>query len=194
MHVSTAVNANKKRGTFKAHKEAAEAYVEKCKAAKQAKAALAVLNAATSEDEKSSKKASQKTREGMVLDDAPDPELCVEYQAVYKKAKIAAETAKNNRESAATEMFQFYANLLSTDIKCTWNKIVKEQMEADPFKDLQGVSRKGSRGLSRESFNDCMMFHLLTVFPTTRLCKKNTTFPTCSRSPSGLAYVNLYSA
>ncbi len=63
------------------------------------------------------------------------------------------------------EMFQFYANLLSVDAKYTWNKIVKEQMESDPFKDLQGISRKGPRGLSCESFNDCMMFHLLIVFP-----------------------------
>jgi hypothetical protein len=38
-------------------------------------------------------------------------------------------------------------------------------MEADPFKDLQGLSRKGPRGLLRESFDDCVMFHLLTVFP-----------------------------
>jgi hypothetical protein len=38
-------------------------------------------------------------------------------------------------------------------------------MEADPFKDLQGVSRKGPRGLLRESFDDCVMFYLLTVFP-----------------------------
>jgi hypothetical protein len=38
-------------------------------------------------------------------------------------------------------------------------------MEADPFKDLQGVSKKGPRGLTRESFNSCVMFHLLTVFP-----------------------------
>ncbi len=37
-------------------------------------------------------------------------------------------------------------------------------METDPFKDLQGVSRKGPRRLSRESFNNCVMFHLLTVF------------------------------
>ncbi len=27
------------------------------------------------------------------------------------------------------------------------------------------MSRKGPRGLSRESFNDCIKFHLLTVFP-----------------------------
>jgi hypothetical protein len=61
-------------------------------------------------------------------------------------------------------MFQFYANLLSANAKFAWNKIVKEQMEADPFKDLQGMSRKGLRGLLRESFNNCVMFHLLTVF------------------------------
>jgi hypothetical protein len=62
-------------------------------------------------------------------------------------------------------MLQFYANLLSSDAKYAWNKIVREQMEADPFKDLQGVSSKGPRGLSHESFDECVMFHLLTVFP-----------------------------
>jgi hypothetical protein len=56
-------------------------------------------------------------------------------------------------------------NLLSLDAKYVWNKIVKEQTEADLFKDLQGVSKKGPRGITRESFNDCIMFHLLTVFP-----------------------------
>ncbi len=62
-------------------------------------------------------------------------------------------------------MFQVYANLLSADVKYVWNKIVKEQTETDPYKDLQGVSRKGPRGLSCKSFDDCMMFHLLTMFP-----------------------------
>jgi hypothetical protein len=62
-------------------------------------------------------------------------------------------------------MFQFYANLLSSDAKYAWNKIVWEQMEADPFKDLQGVSRKGQRRLLCELFDECIMFHLLAVFP-----------------------------
>jgi hypothetical protein len=62
-------------------------------------------------------------------------------------------------------MFQFYANLLSLDAKYAWNKIVWEQTEADTFKDLQGMSRKGPSGLLRESFDQCLMFHLLTVFP-----------------------------
>ncbi len=78
--------------------------------------------------------------------DAPALELCVDYQAIFDKATFAKETAKNKREAAATKMFQFYANLLSLDAKYAWNKIVKEQTEADLFKDLQGVSRKGPKG------------------------------------------------
>jgi hypothetical protein len=114
---------------------------------------------------KASEKALQKTKEGAALANAPAPELHAEYQADYQKTKFAAETAKNKREAAATKMFQFYANLLSLDAKYAWNKIVKEQTEADPFKDCQGMSRKVPRRLLRESFDDCIMFHFLAVFP-----------------------------
>jgi hypothetical protein len=43
MHVSTALDGIKKRGTFKAYKEACKAYVEQREVAKQAKAALPYL-------------------------------------------------------------------------------------------------------------------------------------------------------
>jgi hypothetical protein len=82
--------------------------------------------------------------------DAPAQSLRKEYKALNKKAVLAKETAKSQKEAAATKMFQFYANLMSLDAKYTWNKIVREQMEADPFKDLKGMSRKGPRGLSWE--------------------------------------------
>ncbi len=101
----------------------------------------------------------------MAPSDASAPELCEEYKVIYKKAILAKETAKNQKDAAATKMFQFYANLLSSDAKYAWNKIVLEQMDMDPYKDLKGVSRKGPRGLLQESFDDCIMFHLLTVFP-----------------------------
>jgi hypothetical protein len=45
MHVSTALNAIKKRGTFKAYKEAVEAYVKQRNVVMQAKAALVLLPA-----------------------------------------------------------------------------------------------------------------------------------------------------
>ncbi len=62
-------------------------------------------------------------------------------------------------------MFQFYANLLSVDAKYTWNKIIQEQMQSDPYTDLQAVSKKGPRGLLCKALDDCVMFQLLTVFP-----------------------------
>jgi hypothetical protein len=150
--------------------------VEQHEAVKHAMATQELLTAPVSKGEKtsetaskkSSKKASekalQKTKEDAALANAPVSELHAEFQSDYDKAKSAAETAKKSRKAPATKMFLFYANLLSLDAKFAWNKIVKEQMEADPFKDLQGVSRKGPRGLLRESINVCVTFHLLTVF------------------------------
>jgi hypothetical protein len=63
-------------------------------------------------------------------------------------------------------MFQLYSNLQSVNAKYVWNKIVHEQSASDPYKDLQGCSKKGPRGLLHQSFNDCVMFHLLTIFPS----------------------------
>jgi hypothetical protein len=129
MHVSRALDAIKKWGSFKAYKEAIKAYVEQHKAAKQAKAALALLATPASKGKKTSKKSSKKTsekaskkdKEGAALADTPAPELHMEYQADYKKAKFAAEIAKNKRKAAVTELFQFYANLLSLDAKYAWD-------------------------------------------------------------------------
>ncbi len=184
MHVSSALNVIKKRGTFKAYKEAHEASVEQHEVAKQAKANISLFTTPTRDSKKANKKwtekasekasgknrsekekASQKTKEGMASSNPPAPDLCEEYKALYKKVVLAKETAKSQKEATATKMFQFYANLLSSDAKYTWNIIVREQTEADPFKDLIGVSRKGPRRLLRESFNNCITFHLFTVFP-----------------------------
>ncbi len=66
--------------------------------------------------------------------------------------------AKNRAELAANDMFKLYANLQSIDAKYA---------ASDPYTDLQGCTKKGPRGLSRKSFDDCVMFHLLTVFPNT---------------------------
>jgi hypothetical protein len=62
-------------------------------------------------------------------------------------------------------MFQLYANLLSVNARYAWNKIVHTQTKANPCTELQGLTRKGPRGMSRKSFEDCVIFHLLTVFP-----------------------------
>jgi hypothetical protein len=184
MHVSSGLDTIKKPGTFKAYKEAQGAYVEQRDVAKQAKADMNLFTTPTSKGKKATKKgtekaskeasgmnrsekekASQKTKEGMAPSYTPAPDLCKEYKVIYKKAILAKETNKNQKDAAATKMFQFYTNLLSLDVKYAWSKIVREQTEADLYKDLKGVSKKGPRGLLRESFNNCIMFYLLTVFP-----------------------------
>jgi hypothetical protein len=91
--------------------------------------------------------------------------LCAETKADLKIALEAVAEATTQRDKAATDMFQLYRNLLSANTRYAWNKIVQEQTEANPYTDLQGLTRKGPRGMSRKSFEDCVMFHLLTVFP-----------------------------
>jgi hypothetical protein len=66
---------------------------------------------------------------------------------------------------AASKMFSFYSNLLSPESKYGWNKIVSEQTESDPYVNLQGDTLEGPKGMSHQSFHNCVMFHLLTTFP-----------------------------
>ncbi len=75
-----------------------------------------------------------------------------------------------------------------------WNKIVWEKTEADPFKDLQGMSRKVPRGLSWEAFGNCVMFHLLNVFPNNAAEQKKYYLSNMLKKPQKVAYVSLYSA
>jgi hypothetical protein len=155
MHVTSALNAIKKWGTFKAYKEAYEAYVEQKEAAREAKANLQLFATTASKGKKADKKgtektsveasgknrsekkkASQKTKEGATQVNATASNLCTECKALYKKATHPKKAAKIQKDATATKMFQFYSNLLSSDAKYTWNKIVWEQTKADPYKDL----------------------------------------------------------
>jgi hypothetical protein len=81
-----------------------------------------------------------------------------------KQAQEAADKAKAKGEQAAADMFKLYANLLSVSAKYAWNKIVHEQTASNIYTDFQVCSKNGPRGLLRKSFNNCVMFHLLTVF------------------------------
>ncbi len=95
----------------------------------------------------------------------PKDPMKAAFQVDLEKAKKATEDAQSAMTTAASKMFAFYSNLLSPESKYLWNKIVVEQTESDLFVNLQGVTHEGPRGISCKSFNDCMMFHLLTVFP-----------------------------
>jgi hypothetical protein len=118
MHVSTALNAIKKQGTFKAYKEAQEAYVEQRKVAKQAKAALAILPAPTSKGKKVPRRLPGRTalRKRRLIRRPRKVRLWQTHQPQNfarstrpstTRPPLQKETAKKKREAAATEMFQF---------------------------------------------------------------------------------------
>ncbi len=149
-----------------------------------AEAGLALLDGTSAETKNNcKKKALAKAKEAAkeALAKVPDPEseakegeeatkvtndtMKAGFQADLDKAKQAQEIAKGAMTAAASEMFAFYLNLLSPESKYMWNKIVREQTESNPFVNLQGVSLEGPREMSCKSSNDCIMFHLLTMFP-----------------------------
>jgi hypothetical protein len=154
----------KKHGHFKDHDKAKELYVSQKEVAKQAKVALALIDRVSEGSEKL-KKSSRKARGAKKMAEESDPEMQANFLLDLKKAKEATENANGVMTTTVNKMFQFYANLLLVEAKFAWNKIVTEQMVSDPYVDLQGISQKGPRGVLRQSFEDCVLFHLLTVFP-----------------------------
>jgi hypothetical protein len=176
MHVMVVLNAMKKRGHFNDLNKAYKAHKEAAKAAESAEAGLALLEGTSkkisehrmkklAKAKKATKEALRKAQEtkpvpqeAVVAAIAPEDSMKAGFQADLEKALQAQETAQGAMTTAASLMFAFYSNLLSPESKYAWNKIVVEQIESDPYVNLQGVSLEGPRGMSRESFNDCMIF------------------------------------
>jgi hypothetical protein len=94
-----------------------------------------------------------------------DDQMKANFLSDLEKAKKAHRIAKRAMTAAASKMFAFYSNLLSPESKYAWNKIVSKQTESDPYVNLQGDSLQGPRGILRQLFHNCVMFHLLTAFP-----------------------------
>ena len=113
--------------------------------------------------------------------------------AELKQAVEAADKVAAKSEKVAEDIFQLYANLLSVNARYGWNKIVRDQTNADPFTDLQGLTKKDP--------GDFCASHLMTVWwstssphsPTVRLNRSCTTSQMCSRNPSASAFVSLCS-
>jgi len=161
IHVGSAREAIEKKGFFKSFEEHSDDYAEKRAKVKELKKQVEALKEAVAAQPREATP-KETTDED---DDDGTAILCTESRAELKQAVLAVKSVADLRDEAAQGMFELYANLLSVDARYAWNKIVQEQTKADPYKDLQGLERKGPRGKSRKSFDDCVMFHLLTVFP-----------------------------
>jgi hypothetical protein len=203
MHVTAVIDAIKKCGHLDDYKKAAWEYEKAKEAVESARAGLSLLEESV---RKSSKK---KTKEGKKVAPAkaPEPKSAAKESEVapatnddtkacfssdLEKAKQAQRFAKGAMTTAASKMFSFYLNLLSPESKYAWNKILSEQTEGNPYVNLQGDTLEGPRRMSRQSFNDCMIIHLLTTFPINTAEKKKTTSQMYLRSYSASTFVSLY--
>ncbi len=179
MHVTAVLDAIKKRGHFNDYEKAEKAYGEVKKAVESARVGLSLLNGTGVRSrrfrKKKAKEAAKKAlakaqdskseaKEAKEATKVNDNTMKAGFQEDHEKAKQAQGIAKGTMTTAASKMFTFYSNLLSPKSKYAWNKIVGKQKESDPFVNLQGDSLEGPRGMSRESFNGCIMFHLLTAY------------------------------
>ncbi len=179
MHLTAVLDAIKKRGHFYDHKKAEVVHEEVKKSIESARAGLALLDGTGTKSkwfhkkkareaaEKAPAKAQDSKSEAREVKEALElnnNSMKAGFLDDLEKAEQAQSTAKGAMSAAASKMFSFYSNSLSPESKYLWNKIVGEQMESDPYVNLQGDSLGGPRGMSCKSFNDCMMFHLLTVF------------------------------
>jgi hypothetical protein len=159
MHVTVVLDAIKKRGTIKDYEKAQKAYAETKKAAELAEAGLALLNGTSAGSRENCKKkalaqAKEAAKEALAKTQETESEakeaeeatnitedsMKAGFQVDLEKAKKAMEDAKGAMTAAASQMFTFYLNLLSSKSKYSWNKIVSKQMESDLFVNLQGVS------------------------------------------------------
>jgi hypothetical protein len=191
MHMTVVLDAMKKRGHFKDYRRAQKAQDEAKKAAELAETGLALLDRTSAGTTSKRKKkalakaketvkealakaqeAKQETNEAEQAPKVTDGMMKAGFPADLEKAKQAQETAKGAMMTAVNLMFTLYSNLLSPKSKYAWNKIVSKQTESNPYVNLQGVSLEGPRGMSREAFNNCIMFHLLTAFPINAASEK----------------------
>ncbi len=180
MHVTAVLDAIKKHGHFQDYMKAEKVHKEAKKAIELARAVLSLLNGTRTKAKRFCKKKAREAAEkalAKVLDSELEAKEAKEASKVndnsmkagfledLEKAKQAQSTAKGAMTTAVSKMFTFYSNLFSPESKYSWNKIIGKQTESDPYVNLQGDALEGPRGMSRESFNKCIMFHLLTAFP-----------------------------
>ncbi len=86
-------------------------------------------------------------------------------KAALKDAFLEKKAAEEAHAASAEGFFSLYANLLSKDARFCWDKIVSSQVGTAPWTDLQGNEQSEEQGKSMQSFQDCIAFHLLDMFP-----------------------------
>ena len=144
IHVQQAKSACKRKGLFKDYDDALEALTDSDEQAKSLRRAIANAK-----------------KKGAYEPDQSQEALKSDLKAALLKKK----EAEGDLAEAAEGFFSLYANLLSKDTRFHWDKIVTSQVGSAPWTDLQGNEHAEARGKCKQSFEDCITFHLLDMFP-----------------------------
>ncbi len=88
-----------------------------------------------------------------------------DLKASLRDALLEQKEAQEAQATATEGFFSLYANHLSEDARSRWDMIVSSPIGAASWTNLQGNEHKKECGKSMESFQDCITFHLLDMFP-----------------------------
>ncbi len=67
-------------------------------------------------------------------------------------------------DHVANQVFQLYSNFLSEEAREPENRLLAEQIDCSPWKDLRGNVHNTTRSKTWYSFMESVTFHLLMVF------------------------------
>ena len=94
----------------------------------------------------------------------PEPGFASPELEAFQEARDKVRDKNLACTEVAGQMFVLYKNLLSKNARHKWTTIVDPQVNADMWTDLQGTVHMVARSPLYQSFEDCVKFHLLTVF------------------------------
>jgi len=151
IHVQQVKSACKRKGLFKDYDDALEA---ESRADEQVKSLRRAISKANKKKEKEKET------------DPPSQSSQDDLKAELAEALLEKKAAESSLVEAAEGFFSLYANLLSEDARFRWDKIVTSQVGTAPWTDLQGNEHPDAREKCMQSFQDCMTFHLLDMFPS----------------------------
>ncbi len=98
------------------------------------------------------------------------PDVIADAAALDAAKKACNNAAKKVKEAklavamARAKPFELYTNLLADDASQPWEKIFKAQVMQAPWKDVFGVPHTKTPTKGWSSFQECVKFHLQTVF------------------------------
>ena len=145
-HVKQALDTLERMGLFDEYKKltkSRQAHLDEVETARQEVATL----------EESDERATKETRTAITA-----------LRKNITDNQARAKTALDELRVIAAKLFSTYANLLSTEKRMAWDKIVERQCDVMNWTDLKGQKHEKARAKSMKSFLDCTKHHVLTMF------------------------------